>query len=405
MSRSGASTVLLAALALSACGGPAASTDPASIPVSTPAPSSVAASTTVPASSSLVAAPSTDPASTVSPPLADQIDECVGSWPLRQRVAMMVWPSVYGSDWQSALTVARELGVGGVVLMKPSAAFVGGLHQHIADLDAVSPHGLLVSTDEEGGSVQRLAALGRLPSQADMAAMTEGDRIRTLSDHAAKVKDAGIDLVLAPVVDVRPPTGDDPLGHGRLFPGSGEDVAVLAEQYVKVWQAVGILPVLKHFPGHGSASTDTHVGLAVTPPLADLETRDLVPYRRLSGSGVGVMVGHLQVPDLTDGVPASLSAPAYRFLREQLGYEDSLVMTDALGMGGVGLPLPDAAVAAVTAGADVVIFTETNKAEAVITALLEAVTAGRIDERQVDASAARIARQIADGGTPCRPEP
>jgi beta-N-acetylhexosaminidase len=159
--------------------------------------------------------------------------------------------------------------------------------------------------------------------------------------------------------------------------------------------------VLKHFPGHGAASGDSHELLPVTPPLDELRTRDLVPYRSLAGSGAAVMVGHLSVPGLTEpGVPASLSPTAITdLLRGQYGYADALVFTDALGMAAVlaSHTIPEAAELAVGAGADVVIYTATEQTPQVIDRLAEAVATGRIDEARIDDAVGRVlARKALD---------
>ena len=89
-----------------------------------------------------------------------------------------------------------------------------------------------------------------------------------------------------------------------------------AGAYAQGLRDAGLLPVLKHFPGHGHGSGDSHTGSVVTPPIADLQTNDLIPYRTLAAQApVGVMVGHLEVPGLTGSDPASLSPAAYALLR------------------------------------------------------------------------------------------
>jgi beta-N-acetylhexosaminidase len=221
-----------------------------------------------------------------------------------------VWPSVYSDQWSLAESIVREQRVGGVVLMTPSDAFAEQLGDRLTELTALGAHGLAVATDEEGGAVQRLRALEEIPSQQDMSARSVAEVTSVIERHARLIADAGIDVVLGPVVDVRPTEGDDPLGQGRLFAGDPQQVADLGALYVRAWQSAGLVPILKHFPGHGSASADTHQSLAVTPPLAALLERDLVPYRQLAGSGAGVMVGHLEVPGLTDGQAAGFSAAA-----------------------------------------------------------------------------------------------
>jgi beta-N-acetylhexosaminidase len=329
---------------------------------------------------------------------------CVSSWPLRDRVALMVWPAVYSSTWNSALYTVRTTGVGGVVLMEPSTTFTQHLAVHISQLDTAARHGVLVSTDEEGGTVQRLEALGALPSQADMSTMPR-DKVKQLIDaHAATVAATGIDVVLAPVVDVRPQHGISPIGNSRLFAGDAKTVGELGRIYVDAWMHAGVLPILKHYPGHGSATADTHQQLAITPPIGQLRTRDLVPYAMLADTGAGVMVGHLAVPGLTGTTPASLSPAAVHLLRTELGYGDSLVMTDSLAMGAVGLSVPRAAVRAIAAGVDVVIFTSTEQAGEVIDAIVRAVGDGTLTDATIDDSAARVARTMELHGGPCRPQ-
>ncbi|MDO8390568.1 MAG: glycoside hydrolase family 3 N-terminal domain-containing protein [Actinomycetota bacterium] len=384
---------VLAAVALAAC----SSTRSNSVAVTT----SIATST-----------PATAPASTTTLPLASTttlapVDElqpfaaCVQNWPLRDRIALLVWPAAYSGRWAAVQAAVRDLHVGGVIVMTPEAAALGTLAADLAALDALSPHGLLVATDEEGGAVQRLRALGVLASQESMSTMALADARAVVEQHARLVAGVGIDVVFGPVADVRPELGDDPLGDGRLFLGDPENVATWAQMYVAAWQSAGIMPVLKHFPGHGSASADSHDQLAVTPPVAALRARDFVPYVLLADSGAGAMVGHLAVPDLTGGEPASRSAAAVAVLRDELGWGDALLFTDGLGMNGVGLPEQQAAVLAVQAGIDVVIFTEIGATGEVIAALAAAVANGSLPEARVNESAARVARQLAAHGHPC----
>jgi beta-N-acetylhexosaminidase len=343
---------------------------------------------------------STAPAST--PPGGSELEQCLATWSLDDRIALLTWPSVYSDQWSTAQAVVRDNHVGGVVLMKPSNDFAADLAGQLAALEELSHAGLLVSTDEEGGAVQRLKALGVLDSQEALSQRDATAVAAIVRAHAAVIADAGIDVVLGPVVDVRPVDGEDPLGQSRLFLGDAERVAELAAVYVDAWQSAGMLPVLKHFPGHGSASTDTHQSLATTPDLDALRAWDLVPYARLAGSGAAVMVGHLDVPGLTNGEPASLNSAAVRLLREELGYADALVLSDALGMGAVGVPVPEAAVRSIAAGVDVVLFTGTSDAPAVINAIREAVQSGRITEAEINDSALRVEQQLVARGAQCQ---
>lgn len=310
--------------------------------------------------------------------------ECVAHLPLEWRAGQVLMPAVYGDRLADAAPVVDQVALGGVILMTWPA---GSDPAALASLKSRSTVPLLVATDEEGGNVQRLRALGALPSEADVAAsMTPQEAERMIADHAAAVRSLGVDMVFGPVVDVgsAAPIGD------RSF---GDDPAVVAEfgaAYVRGWLSAGVTPVLKHFPGHGRASADSHTSASATPPLDELRSVDLVPYRSFAGDArVGVMVGHLDVPGLTDaeGVPASLSSAAISgLLRGELGFRDSLVVTDALGMTAVAgrFGLAEAALRALTAGVDIVLFTSPSDAPAVRDAIVAAVLDGRLPAARLD---------------------
>lgn len=355
---------------------------------------------------------SADPASTVTlgatstlatvVPAGDSLAACLATWPMRDRIALLVWPGAYSDQWAQVEQTVRDLHVGGVLLMQADETFVFDLAVHLDALEQLSAHGLLIATDEEGGDVQRLRALEPMPSQADMSQLAPTERTLILDRHAQVIAAAGIDVVLGPIVDVRPVVGNDPLGAGRLFAGDPQQVAALGAEYVAAWQRAGMLPVLKHFPGHGSATADTHDLLATTPALDAMRTYDLLPFEQLATTGAAVMVGHLSVPGLTDGQPASMNAAAISLLRA-LGYADALVLSDALGMDAIGIAVADAAVLSIQAGVDVVIFTAIADTMAVIDAIELAVTDGRLTTANIDDSALRVAQLIATEGRPCVP--
>ncbi len=225
-----------------------------------------------------------------------------------------------------------------------------------------------------------------------------------IADHGLLLADIGVDIVFGPVADVGPVDGTDGPMADRVFSADPATVTDYAAAYVRGWNRAGILPVLKHFPGHGSASADTHDATAGTPSLEELGRRDLVPYRRLAGEEVGVMIGHLDVPGLTDGtgVPSSLSSEAItNLLANQLGFADHLVVTDSLDMDAVAsrVDLPEAAELAVAAGADVVIYTDTPATPSVTARLVDAVDSGRLPPTRLYDAAGRVL--AAKGIDPC----
>ena len=209
--------------------------------------------------------------------------------------------------------------------------------------------------------------------------------------------DLGITIDFAPVVDVTD-ASEGVIGD-RSFGGDPNTVTAYAGAYAQGLRDAGVLPVLKHFPGHGHASGDSHSGGVVTPPLSDLQSIDLVPYRTLvSVAPVGVMMGHLQVPGLTGDEPASLSRAAVQLLRDGIGYGappfNGPVFTDDLsGMGAIAdrYGVAEAALRTLQAGTDVAMWVTTDEVPAVLDRLEKAVAAGELTTPAINDSLVRVA--------------
>lgn len=369
--------------------------EPSSTPPPTAQPDPAPAATEPPADTTTTAAPVSEP-----PP------SCVTELTVRERAALLVWPAVYADDWPSAVATVRDNDIGGVLLMSQDGLDAATVTARLAELEAASRHGLIVSTDEEGGDVQRLRDLVPLSSQRVIARdFTPDDAATRIAEHGATVRGVGVDMVLGPVVDVEPNVGEVPLEPSRFFAGPPETVSAYGAAYLSGWDRADLFATLKHYPGHGAASGDTHITAGITPSLNDLEAFDLKPYRDLVGAAestqAAVMIGHLTVPGLTDGVPATRSPAAISYLRNDLGYGNALLITDALGMAAVGIPEPDASVLALQAGIDVVLFTLSSQTDEVIDAIERAVAAGDLSEQHVTEAAAKVMSMLARDGHTC----
>ncbi len=310
----------------------------------------------------------------------------VAAMPVRDRMAQRLMVGVDPSRSDSASVAVDTDRVGGV--------FVGGNATTILRGDTLPrlqtgpgglPRPVAVAVDDEGGRVQRIDGLaGSIPSARRMAQTLDTTQVRALAAERGRAMRArGVTVDLAPVVDV----GDQPAGSvigDRSFGGDPEQVTEYAGAFAAGLRDAGVLPVLKHFPGHGRASGDSHRGRVSTPPLEQLREVDLRPYRALLAEGpAAVMVGHLDVPGLTDGLPATLSPAAYRLLRDDLGFT-GLVVTDDLGaMRAISdrYDLPAAVLAALRAGADVALWTYDpagNRTGEVLERLSAAADAGQL---------------------------
>ena len=158
-------------------------------------------------------------------------------------------------------------------------------------------------------------------------------------------------------------------------------------------ESIGLVAVVKHFPGHGRASADSHISLPTTPSYEELVEIDLQPFRAaIDGGASVVMVGHLEVPGLTGGAPASLSPEAVQgLLRDELGF-DGLTMSDALDMGAItdNWTTSEAVVLALIAGVDVLLLGNDDELDIIHAQVAAAIADGRLDDRCVTEAAARV---------------
>jgi beta-N-acetylhexosaminidase len=329
-------------------------------------------------------------------PACGQGDALLAGLSTRDKLAQLMMVGVTGAD--DARAVVTEHHVGGIMIGSwTDLTMLGEPLEQIAA--TAGPLPLAVSTDEEGGRVSRLKSLiGVQPSARLLGRTMSADEVRTVAfTRGQAMKKLGITVDFAPVADVSDQDDDTVIGD-RSFSDDPQKVTEYAGAYARGLLDAGITPVLKHFPGHGHASGDSHVGGVVTPPLSVLENDDLVPYRELAQlPGTAVMVGHMQVPGLTGADPASLSPAAYGLLRTG-GYGgqpfSGVVFTDDISsMGAINqqFTVAQAALKALQAGADIALWITTDEVPGVLDALESAVGRGELDPAKVDASVLRVA--------------
>ncbi|ABG32670.1 beta-N-acetylhexosaminidase [Roseobacter denitrificans] len=215
-----------------------------------------------------------------------------------------------------------------------------------------------ITIDQEGGRVQRLRGpvwtewlppldfVARAGSRAKEAMYL---RYRLI---AAELHDLGIDCNCAPMVDIASADTHEFL-RNRCYGTDADSVAMLGRAAADGMLAGGVIPVLKHIPGHGRATLDSHYDLPrVTASAADLHAHDFAPFKALNDLPMG-MTAHL-VYEALDGAPATLSPKVMQTIREDIGF-DNLIMTDDISMKALSGSLPDIAKSALAAGCDVVL--------------------------------------------------
>ena len=309
---------------------------------------------------------------------------------------------------------ALERGLAGVTLFGPNVATAEQLAALTRTLRMAGSEPLL-AMDEEGGDVTRLAHSAGSPYPGNAALGAVDDVQLTQQVYQALGTDlagAGINLDLAPVVDVRTAAGNPVIGT-RAFGDQTALVSRHAAAAVTGLQSAGVAACAKHFPGHGSTRQDTHRVLAtVEGGIGQVRFRDLPPFAAAIAAGVAsVMPGHLRVPGLTGDQAASQSAAALNgLLRGELGFT-GVIISDALEMRAVSLRdgIPGAAVRAAAAGVDLLCLGRDLAEEgylAVRDAITAAVRDGSLPEKRLADAAARVAAlrsSLAAGALPGRP--
>lgn len=354
-----------------------------------------------------VPSPESTPTPALTPvPEPDPFAEQLAAMTVEEKVGQLLIGGFEGTEiGDQATRLVQEYQVGGLILYGRNIAGAGQLVTLTNGLKALNGDGipLFLSIDQEGGGVDRMPPeVRRTPGAYCVgqtgsvpAAQSYGDVL------AAECAAFGLNLDFAPVLDVWSNPGNTVIGQ-RAFSADARTVAGLGPAAARRMMDQGIIPAVKHFPGHGDTAVDSHVGLPVVDKsLEELEKTELIPFRAAiqsagtDGQVPAVMVAHILLTQLDPERPASLSpAVVTGLLREELGFAGA-VLTDDLTMGAVtqSYGLGEAAVLAVEAGCDILLVCHgPDSVPAVRTALLEAAASGRITAERLDESVYRILR-------------
>lgn len=253
-------------------------------------------------------------------------------------------------------------GIGGIVLFSRNVASVAQVRSLIAEIRAIAPGPIRIAVDQEGGHIARIGApLTAFPSPMALGAIGDARlAFEVARASGLELGDLGVDVVLAPVLDVAARLASPVIG-ARSFGADPALVSRLGAAMIEGYLSGGVLPVAKHFPGHGRTVTDSHLAVPhVSGSFDELVAVDLPPFAAAVRAGVpALMTSHIVYAAFADPRPASLSPVATDLARGRLGF-DGLLLTDALVMDAVARRrrLDLAAVDAVAAGADAVMAIE-----------------------------------------------
>lgn len=356
-----------------------------------------------------VAAPTTDPDTPLGwGPTVGELDrarELVAGWSPARLAGQVIVGRYLGTDPAELGDLVSDLHLAGVCITSGNVVDADQVRALTRAVEtAVARDGrdfpAVLGVDQEGGYVSHLRGVAtEFPAftAAGAAIAADGPTGRAVVREAAaatglELRAYGFTWIFAPVADVTIGAADPTIGTRS----ASEDPAIAAKATaaaVRGYDDAGVVSTVKHFPGHGAATSDSHDTLPVLDStLAELRAHDLPPFEAaVASEAPAVMMSHLDLTAIAPGVPASLAPAAYDLLREEIGF-DGVAITDSLGMGAVaGRPTP--AVAALNAGADLLLMpVDTRVTHGIVT---DAIASGEVPrERAEDAAAKVVALQL-----------
>jgi beta-N-acetylhexosaminidase len=333
---------------------------------------------------------------------------------LKQKIGQMLIVGFRGTEVNRTSYISKAMNVlnlGGVILFdkdNPSGQFPRNItdpsqtKQLIEDLKEYSPSSLFVAVDAEGGWINRLKekyGFKNIPSAEQMGKGTIEETKNNALMLSQELKELGFNIDFAPDVDVNVNPENPVIGQlERSFSGEPDTVYEHASAFIEGLHENNIISAIKHFPGHGSSTSDSHLGMVDVTNTYQQE--ELIPYQKLIENGYSdmVMTAHIVNTNIDPTYPATLS-PLFikNILREQLGFK-GVIVSDDMQMGAIvdNYGFEEAIIKSINAGCDMLILSNNGKTYdeqapySAVNIILKAVKKGEISESQINDSYNRI---------------
>ncbi|SHJ50404.1 beta-glucosidase [Tangfeifania diversioriginum] len=320
------------------------------------------------------------------------VNEKLEAMTLDEKIAQLMMVTVYPRQDELARGQMEQLisqnQPGGILVMQGDLVKTARWINHFQEKATVP---LLVAVDGEWGLSMRIDSTVKYPYAQALGAVQDSTFIKQMGrDFGYQMREMGIHMNFAPVADVST-NPQNPVINFRSFGEDKIDVSQKAWYVASGMQEAGVVPVAKHFPGHGDTHTDSHKELPVVDhPKTRIDEIESFPFRYLTERGIsGIMTAHLDVPALDNsGTPSSLSEKIVDgYLRDEIGYS-GLVVTDAINMKGVQTGKGNAELEALKAGNDMVEFVP--DIEKAISSVKLAVAKGEITLDEINLKCRRV---------------
>lgn len=321
----------------------------------------------------------------------DKAEKILASMKLSEKIGQMVMTGVLGDKIDdNSRFILQHYHIGGVIFFDRNMNNPKQVEKFISDLkeagDSKAP--MLFALDEEGGLVSRMKNGLTAPPEAKVLGASSDTKAayNSMKITADEMKAMGFNVNFAPVADLA-------LDKNRSYSSNGETVTLFTNETIRAINDAGLIGTLKHFPGLGGATVDTHKQTAVVNKTKEqLLQNDLIPYIKANKNyNYFIMVGHGTYPAL-DNVPASISKVIVTdLLRNELNY-DGVIITDDLAMGAINMySVEERALKAINAGVDIILSChEYDMTRKMYLAILDAAENGKISEDRINQSVKRI---------------
>lgn len=315
---------------------------------------------------------------------------------LEEKIGQMCMVGINSENIDCLYELIKNNKIGGVILYKKNYSSYEELIKVVKNLKEANKGNkipLFISIDQEGGRVNRMPKeLVNVKNVYDLSSLNDTKLIRRSADITSKMLvESGINMNFAPVLDIYNGSDSNVL-YKRCFASDASLVSKYGVYYMKQMQRNKLIPVIKHFPGHGSSTRDSHFFVPNIKNSDEILSKHILPFSNAIENGCdAIMVGHLVIKNLTDGLPASISKKFIKeYLRERYNY-DGIVITDDIKMGSVSLFYRFGAFEkAFSSGSDIVLFKYNNGDEKVIDKIVNKVNKGVIDINDINKSVDRI---------------
>ncbi|WP_252863440.1 beta-N-acetylhexosaminidase [Paenibacillus riograndensis] len=392
--------LILLLLLATGCNSNAATPSRTAAPAPTPATGAAPEQPAGPSSSPKASLPAAAEPGPLPSQEVDALTRKIAGMTLEEKIGQMLLVGIDGTTLEAeAKRMITDDKVGGIILYADNIKDLKGMVNLINALkksNTMNSAPLFMSVDQEGGKVSRMPKeYASIPSNGKVGNSNDADAAGTMGKLLAReVRAGGFNMNFAPVLDTNSNL-DNPVIGDRSFGSTASIVSKLGIAEMKGIESEGVVPVVKHFPGHGDTSVDSHLELPVVNKTASqLAKLEWLPFQAaFKEKADAVMVAHILFPHIDPDYPASLSRIIIGDqLRGDMGYQ-GVVITDDLTMGAImkHFDLGTAAVETVDAGSDILLIAHGYENEQVARkALLHSVRGGTLDESRINESVYRI---------------